>query len=301
MKKTLTPWCIGLMLLAILFWLPVSSSAQQLAVGSGSFTLTEKTGVNETPLQAYYYRPAAWQDGRPIVVVFHGLKRNAQEYCEGWKDYAEKHDFLVVCPEFTESKYPGVRYYNTGNVTDSDDKGGKVQPRNAWVFPAIDRVINAAKKSVGAKKSRTIIFAHSAGAQIIHRYVLLNGRTAADRIIAANSGWYTMPNQEDVFPYGLRELPVTDKELQAAFQMPVTILLGEKDTVRSKVLRKTPEADAQGMNRLERGKKFYAEAQKEAKRLGTAFNWQLVTVPGVGHDGVGMAVGAVPLIEEMAR
>ena len=260
--------------------------------------------MDHAPLQAYYYRPAAWHDGCPIVVVFHGLKRNAREYCERWQSYAEEHNLLVVCPDFSESKYPGVRYYNIGNVIDKDDKGGKVQPRSQWVFPAIDHIIAAVRKNTGAKASKTVIFAHSAGAQIIHRYVLLNETTAADCIIVANSGWYTMPNTQEDYPYGLKGLSVSDESLRKSFQKPIIILLGEKDTERSKVLRKTPDADKQGINRLERGKKFYMEAQKEARRLQTAFHWQLVTVPGVGHDGaggLGMAAGAVPFIEKLAR
>lgn len=295
---------MGLLCLLACLLLPlgaVQAQSSQLPAGLSSFFLPEPAGVTADPLKVYTYKPAAWQDGRPIVVVFHGLKRNAEEYCQGWKEYAEKYNFLIACPEFTESKFPGVRYYNFGNVIDNDNTGGNVQPKKQWIFPAIDNIIKETKKQTGTQKSKVIIFAHSAGAQLIHRYVLLNKGTSADLIIAANSGWYTMPDENITYSYGLKGLAPTKKDFRNAFSKPVVILLGENDTVRSKVLRKTPEADAQGQNRLERGRNFYNQAQQKAASLGLPFNWQLITVPGVGHDGTGMAKGAIPLIESLAR
>ena len=103
---------MGLLLLACII-LPthyVRAQNPQIPTGLSAFSLSESAGVNTDPLKVYTYKPAAWQDGRPIVVVFHGLKRNAEEYCQGWKEYAEKHNFLIACPEFTENKFPGVRY-----------------------------------------------------------------------------------------------------------------------------------------------------------------------------------------------
>lgn len=295
---------MGLLLLLACIVFPTNygyAQKQQIPTGLSAFSMAESAGVNAEPLKVYTYKPAAWQDGRPIVVVFHGLKRNAEEYCQGWKEYAEKHNFLIACPEFTESKFPGVRYYNFGNVIDNDDTGGNVLPQKQWIFPAIDNIIKKTKKQANARKSRVIIYAHSAGAQLVHRYVLLNNGTAADLIIAANSGWYTMPDENITYSYGLKGLSLTKKDFQNAFAKPVVILLGEKDIERSKVLRKTPEADAQGQNRLERGRNFYNQAQKKAASLDLKFNWQLITVPGVGHDGTGMAKGAIPLIEPLAR
>ncbi len=277
------------------------AQSQQLPAGLSSFSMPEAAGATPEPLKVYTYKPASWQNGRPIVVVFHGLKRNAEEYCQGWKEYAEKYNFLIACPEFTESKFPGVRYYNFGNVIDNDNMGGNVQPKKQWIFPAIDNIIKETKKQTGTQKSKVIIFAHSAGAQLIHRYVLLNKGTSADLIIAANSGWYTMPDENITYSYGLKGLAPTKKDFRNAFSKPVVILLGENDTVRSKVLRKTPEADAQGQNRLERGRNFYNQAQQKAASLNLKFNWQLITVPGVGHDGTGMAKGAIPLIEALAH
>jgi len=108
-----------------------------------------------------------------------------------------------------------------------------------------------------------------------------------------------MPNNRSAFPYGLRESRTTIRRLKEAFGRKLVILLGEKDVDENdENLRKTPEAMAQGKNRLERGRNFYEAAKVEARRLRTALNWQLNTVEGVAHSNSGMAPMALRLLVE---
>lgn len=271
---------------------------ETISIGSGAFSMSEPTGATNDDLRAFYYRPANWTADRPIVVVMHGFKRNAQDYRDDWIQYADQYNLLVVCPEFSESKYPGVRYYNTGNVSDTDDETGNLQPKENWIFPVIDRIFDQAKIRSGAAGENFALYSHSAGSQMVHRYVLLNKETKAKKIIAANSGWYTMPDSQVAFPYGVKGLPLNVADLKAAFAKPVTILLGEADTKSNANLRHTPLADAQGANRFERGNEFFALAQKKAAQMGVPFHWQLITVPGVGHNEAEMGAVAAKLIAE---
>lgn len=256
--------------------------------------MPESQGNSYEPMRIFTYRSSSWQDGKPVIVVFHGLNRNADTYRDGWIKAAEEKGFLVVCPEFSEEKFPGVPYYNLGHIVNQE---GDVQlnPESTWIFSVIDDVTADVRARMQLHKSPVILFAHSAGAQLIHRYVLLGEKCTADKIVIANAGWYTMPDRSVDFPYGLKGLSISDKQLAKAFSKPVTILLGDQDTKRSKVLRKTPEADAQGMNRLERGHAFYQKAQETAKKMGVPFKWQLQEVPGVGHDGDAMGAYAASM------
>lgn len=276
-----------------------SASPQQAApldVGAGMFTMPEAAGANSNDLSVFYYRPAGWTPDKPVIIIQHGFQRNAQEYRDGWIKYAEQYNLLVVCPEFSQEKYPGVRYYNTGNVSDTDDETGILQPKDKWVFPVVQHVINEVKVRSGATGGFTL-FGHSAGAQFVHRYLLFSGEGQVAKIISANAGWYTMPDTNVDFPYGIKNMSLGKEELAKIFAKPVTILLGEKDNKsNSKVLRHTQLADAQGLNRFERGTKFFNEAKARAAELGVPFNWKLITVPGVGHDDVGMAAAAAKLI-----
>ncbi|WP_144034039.1 hypothetical protein SPSIL_053690 [Sporomusa silvacetica DSM 10669] len=111
-----------------------------------------------------------------------------------------------------------------------------------------------------------------------------------------------MPDTNIDFPYGIKNMSLSKDELAKAFAKPVIILLGEKDNEPNhKILRHTQLADAQGLNRFDRGNKFFYEAKAKALELGVTFNWNLITVPGVGHDDLGMAAAAAKLIAESSK
>jgi hypothetical protein len=109
-------------------------------------------------------------------------------------------------------------------------------------------------------------------------------------VVAANAGWYTLPTSEEVFPYGLKDSPVTEADVRAFFARPLILQLGEADTdPEHSSLRRTPEANRQGPHRFARGLNYMAVAQREVGRLATPLSWKLVTVPGVGHSNGKMA------------
>ena len=155
--------------------------------GESVYSFDESSGVNDDPIEIFCYRPESWKTGDSIAFVFHGMNRNAQDYRRSWERYADDNNLLIICPEFTDEKYPGSRYYNLGNVTDNR---GTLQPQDEWLFPAVDRIINDVKEKLNSADSKILMFGHSAGAQMVHRYVLFNQNPQADMIIAANAGWY---------------------------------------------------------------------------------------------------------------
>ena len=65
--------------------------------------------------------------------------------------------------------------------------------------------------------------------------------------------------------------------------------------------RRTPEAMAQGANRLERGLNFFNKGQQLARELGLGFNWRLEFVEGVAHSSARMAPRAADYISEYIR
>lgn len=185
-----------------------------------------------------------------------------------------------------------------GNMSDRDDEKGSLQSKEQWTFSVIDHVITEVRQHFKAT-GEFVLFGHSAGAQFVHRYMLFSDHDELFHIIVANAGWYTMLDKTVDFPYGIKNIPISDIELTKAFAKPVTILLGEKDNnSNNKLLRHTSLADQQGINRFERGMHFFYQAKEKASEMGVPFKWELVTVPGVGHDDVGMAKAAAQLIFE---
>ncbi len=286
-----------LILTACLLFVPVSGAASDVNVtgGAGSTVMEESLGATKTPMTLYTYRSESWQDGDPVVIVFHGMNRNAEAYRNSWIDTAEEKHLLIICPEFDRGKFPGTRYYHFADVLDREGEDHSIQPREEWTFPVVDHIIAGVRSGMHIGKSPVYLFAHSAGAQFLHRCVLLGDASEADKIVIANAGWYTMPTTDTPFPYGLGGIDVSREQLAAAFSKPVVILLGDRDVNRSKNLRQTPEADEQGMNRLERGHRFFDTARQTAQSLGVPFCWQIREIPGIGHNGAAMGLAAAEL------
>lgn len=281
---------------------PALAGSQQNLTGeppadTGCFEMEESTGANQEPLRVYYYRPGSWQGDDPVLIVMHGMKRNAADYLRHWRQHAEDHRLLLLCPEMDERKYPGSRYYNLGNVMDREDAAGILQPEQERVFPVMDRIFEEAKRRFGVRREGFSLYGHSAGAQFVHRYLLFSPQSRAESIISANAGWYTMPDEAVRFPYGLGGTEISTEQLTKAFARPVTILLGEEDTdPRHPALRRNPEADRQGTYRLERGKNFFEAARQKAETMGVPFRWQLRTVPGAAHSDSKMAQAAIRVV-----
>ncbi|MBS7789853.1 hypothetical protein KTR66_07600 [Roseococcus sp. SDR] len=255
---------------------------------SARVSFEEPSGAAPGPMNVYLHRPARWQPGGPVAVVMHGMGRNADGYRDAWVTPAEAAGFLVICPEFSNAKFPGVEFYNYGNAR---------APEAAWTFFALDRAVAAALAAVGAPETPFALYGHSAGAQFVHRYLLLTGAPRARRIVIANAGWYSWPDFSIAFPHGLGQSSATEAGLRGALGRPVTILLGEADNDPTHFqLRRDATTDVQGLHRFERGQNFFAAARAAAAQRGVPFGWSLETVPGVAHSNSGMAAAAASIL-----
>jgi pimeloyl-ACP methyl ester carboxylesterase len=246
------------------------------------------------PIEVYIGRPEALAEDAPVVFVMHGVRRNADEYRDQWYALALEHSFLLVVPEFTREAFQGADGYNLGNTLDSD---GEPKPVDTWSFSVLEPLFETVRKRYGLVTGRYALYGHSAGGQFVHRFAMHVPDARVSAIVPANAGWYTLPEFDLDWPYGLRGSAIDEESLAAALQLPITLLLGDRDTDPSHPsLRHTPEADAQGMHRFARGFTFYESGRQAALSLGVPFNWHLATVRGVDHDNARMAPAAVPLL-----
>lgn len=130
------------------------------------------------------------------------------------------------------------------------------------------------------------MFGHSAGGQILHRFALFGASDRANRLIAANSGWYTLPDFGVKFPFGLKQSPLSKEALYKAFTKNLVIFLGEQDNADETRghLARNDKLDVQGLHRFSRGKYFYRQSKAIAEGMNADFAWQKVHIPDVGHD-----------------
>lgn len=245
-------------------------------------------------LRVFATRPTGLAPDRPVVFVMHGRGRNADEYRDQWRDLAEEYNFLLLVPEFSKADFPGPERYNLGNVFDDN---GQVNPKSEWSYTAIEKIFDDARSRFGMSVGSYSIYGHSAGAQFVHRFIFHVPDARVDQIVAANAGWYTMPDFNVAFPYGLQGSVVDRLDLAKSLDLPVTILLGDQDTdPNHSSLRRSPEAMEQGEHRFARGFAFFKMGSELATEVNTPFNWQMGIVEGADHDNRLMAPAAVPFL-----
>ncbi len=256
----------------------------------GRLTITH--GGHELPI--WHYRPAGLAADAPVLFVIHGVGRNADEYLEDWVELADAKKFLLVVPEFSKKEFPGEESFNSGNLFDA---AGQPRPREEWSFSMVEPAFDAVRAQLGSTRTDYALYGHSAGAQFVQRFLYFEPGARVSRAVAANAGWYMLPDLARAFPYGLNGTPADAAALRRAFAFPLHVLLGDADIdPKHASLRHTPEADEQGLFRFARGQYFFNHAKSAASALNTPFHWMLSIAPNVAHSNKGMAPYAARLL-----
>jgi dienelactone hydrolase len=266
--------------LVFLLILGSMACARPIPIGRGEVECPN--GVE--PITLFTYKPADYQRG-PLLVVFHGVQRNAEDYRNFAISMADRFGAIVVVPKFDNERFPSARYQRGGIV----DQEGKALPPARWTYAIIPKIIAQIRAWEGQPLPYYLI-GHSAGGQFLVRLAaLLPGEPA--RIVAANPGSHLFPNREHAFGYGFGALPPelsNDDVIRRYLAAPLTIYLGTDDIYPRPSFDASLPAMKQGTNRLERGRACFAAAEKLARERGWLFNWRKVETAGIGHDAACM-------------
>ncbi|TVP46331.1 MAG: hypothetical protein EA350_07405 [Gemmatimonadales bacterium] len=277
-----------------------------LPSGSGSWTFRGTPLAADRPIEMWYHVPEGAEPDAPVVIVLHGMGRNADGYRDAWVAPSDRHGFVVLVPEFTDEHYPGSREYNLGNVFTAD---GNRRSEAEWSFSQIEPAFDDARVRLGLTRQRYHLYGHSAGSQFAHRFLLFVPGARASRVVLANAGWYTLPTSGEAWPYGLalesgEGYGAEDAVVPAAYVTgflgrDVVVLLGDQDTdPRASGLRTSQEAQAQGPHRFARGQNYFEFTRALAAELRVRSDWALEIVPDVGHSNGQMAPRAAEVIME---
>ena len=257
--------------------------------GIDSFVIDAFKDSKRKSIRVWTYRPENWKDKDKIVFVMHGGGRNADDYLDAWVELADKNNLLVVAPEFENkfSKYT-TNDYQEGNLLTFF---GTKNPKSEWAFTVVENIFDHIKSANDITNDQYDIFGHSAGGQFVHRMVMLMPESRIGTAIAANSGFYTLPNENIEFPYGTQKI---DINLQKSYNKRLIILLGELDNDPSLgTFRTTNLAMEQGAHRLERGTTFFNSNKKLTNKNNWSYNWKIDTIKNVGHNYKKMSKNAM--------
>lgn len=255
------------------------------------FVFSPSAGVK---MDIYYHNPQGLSPESPVVMVLHGVNRDADRYLRQWRTLAEEHRFLLIVPEFSQENFPGDNGYIMGNVFNAE---GERNPRETWAYTALEPLFDEVRERFENTREGYYLYGHSAGSQFVHRMNYFVPDARFIHAVSANAGWYTLPSHEIDFPYGLNNTGVSEDALKNALQQPLLILLGEEDNdPNHRHLRRAPEAMEQGPHRFARGRNYYRWGQEAAAKYGVELGWQIQTVPGVAHNNAHMAVEAAAFL-----
>jgi len=254
-------------------------------------------GWQGSAIPVYTYVPTGVdKTTAPIMVMMHGASRGAKRYLEEWIPHAQREGFVVIAPLFAKDNFPTSRQYNLGWIRERG--ASELHPQERWSFSAIEPLFDAARATLGSKRESYTLYGHSAGSQFAHRFLFLMPDARVSRFLAANAGWYTFPELDRDYPYGLGGIGVSEQQLRAALAKDVVILLGDKDTdANHESLRRTKEAMRQGNHRFARGVNFFREGRKLAQEKGWEFGWKVRVIKGVAHQNGGIARWSHDLVE----
>ena len=239
----------------------------------------------DEPITPFTYKPANYARG-PLLVVFHGVQRNAEDYRNFATTMAERFGAIVVVPKFDDERFPSRRYQRGGIL----DNEGKALPAAQWTYAIIPKIVAQIRWWEERPTLPYYLVGHSAGGQFLVRLAAFLPGTAV-RIIAAHPGSHLFPNREHPFGYGFGALPTelsNDEVIRRYLAAPLTIYLGTDDIYPRPSFDASEPAMKQGTNRLERGRACFAVAERLAQERGWEFNWRKVETSGIGHDAACM-------------
>jgi hypothetical protein len=291
-------------IILILFSSYSLATNENITLGSGKFTIDGGEGHTEKRIDVYYHVPLSYDKNTKVLIVVPGAGRNGWSYRDSWVEAAEKYNVLILSPSYSEDFYPRFWNYNIARML-SDVKINKaktaiesytvVADSNEWIFNDFDRIFDYSMIKFNLSAKQYDMFGHSAGGQIIHRLALFDFKNKANRLLASNSGWYTVPTFKENFPYGLKNGVFTQDQISSVFKSNLIVFLGELDNeheTRGHLVRNS-QLDIQGTYRLSRGQHFFKKSNELASNLNVEFNWNIHVVQGVGHDykNMGKAAG----------
>lgn len=275
---------------------PVAKTAMPkapLIFPAGAGVMHVPLAQSKKTLEVFTYQPAGADENTPVVMVMTGVDRNAATYRNDWITVADQYHLRVIVPHFSEQEFPGAAGYNLGNLVDS--KTHRRLPKSQWTFSMVDNLFTTLQKQGVTGQKQYYLFGNSAGCQFVHRMLTLLPEPNVKAAVCAAAGWWTLPDTDQRWPYGLREAPVAvnQQQLNDYFAKPVLIAVGaEDDDPENHLLRKSKQAMAQGTNRLERAESYFTTSQQRAEQNNTPFNWHFIDLSDVGHSGSKMSVFA---------
>jgi pimeloyl-ACP methyl ester carboxylesterase len=268
-----------------------ASMASMADIKSTMFSYT-----NLPDIEVFYSTPDTVDENTKILFIMHGASRTAENYLAAWQPFIKGRNVVAIAPKFTKELFP--QYVTLMRAT---TEGELLNDQSLYLDNIIPTMFDVFKAKLDIKSNQYRIYGHSGGSQFVHRFLLLRGDSRIDKAVMANAGFYTFLDPDIPYPFGIKNLNISDEQLEAFLWKKNAILLGDQDTdPRHRSLNRTKQAKKQGKHRFERGTNFFFNLVRLGESKQLPFRWRYEVVKGVEHSNQGMTpVAASFLLEDL--
>ena len=274
---------------------PIPVIPAEISIGSGTFIFS----FNNIDIEVFYHVPSAYTASSKVVFALHGGSRDAEGVRNNMIQKSIEYNFVLIAPKFSSQNFSLGDGYNLGNVYEDGDNPSTstLNDEEEWSFSIIEPLFDSVVSSLSLIEEKYNLFGFSAGAQFVHRFIQFKPNARFNKVVAGAAGWYTVPDNNIPFPYGLDNSILTNTNLSNLLSKDLYIQVGALDNDPNSVgLRHNEYADAQGLNRVTRAVHFFENGQNIAESSNYNLNWSLHIIQGAGHNLIPNADNACDLM-----
>lgn len=225
---------------------------------------------------------------RPTLVAIHGISRNAAEVATRLAAHPVFAHTNIVAPLFERKrfgKYQQLLARRSGEA--SADQ-------------ALFALLSDLARDRHIPVDKVMLFGFSGGAQMAHRLAMLQP-SRVTRLCAVSAGWYLWPDRSLRYPLGMGEGCPSEATDEAYLEIPMTIIVGERDTRIDPSVRQDASIIAlQGPDRVARASAWTSAIRDRAIALGKTPLARLVKLRNGTHD-FGQCAREAALLDHAAQ
>jgi len=242
-------------------------------------SILQEHRANETNSQIYQiYLPDGWSKGCKILVCIHGISRKYKQQIRLLKDYASKNNVILIAPYFSNKKHHAFQRHALGTDGLRSDQ-------------VLNNIMADVSSRYDISTDKFDLCGFSAGAQFAHRYALRYPKKIRRLTICA-AGWYTLPDFNKQFPYGLSpnekdesRFQISEEQFREFLTTPITVAVGEYDKRSDSSLNRRQIINAsQGYDRMERAITWVRSLIMAAQERHIESQVKFVLIPRSGHS-----------------
>jgi pimeloyl-ACP methyl ester carboxylesterase len=224
----------------------------------------------------------------------HGASRNAEKYINDWLPIAQNRNVVLIAPEFSKERFPEYVY-----LMMSTEKGKLLKDQSLYLNDSLGLLFDFFKAKLKLSTTTFRLYGHSGGSQFVNRYLLLSDETRIEKAAMANAGFYTFLDRQSSFPFGIKNMNVSDERIEWFLRLKGGVFLGDADNDPAHhSLPSMRKAKKQGRHRYERGTNFFNDLIALGVEKNLPFRWRYQSVPRVAHDNAGMSLAASEFLLE---